>query len=204
MMTDNPRQPGSLRQAWLVILLALLYGGALAATQTTLGPRIAENQRRETYRVIPTLVAVDGAAKVQPVTLALADGKKQEVFRVVADDGATAGWVLPAHGQGFQDRIDLLIGVTPDVATILGLYILDQKDTPNLGSLITEEPYLGQYRGMPTDPKIVVVTSAPTTTCQIRSVTGATISSTSVAEIVNRTIESLKTPIRRWRAENKP
>ena len=43
-------------QAWLVILLALLYGGALAGVQTRLSPKIAENKKNETYSVIPALV----------------------------------------------------------------------------------------------------------------------------------------------------
>ena len=66
-MNETPKHGGYLRQAWLVLLLALLYGAALAGVQTTLGPKIAENKRDETYGVIPTLVP--GAAKEQLRTM---------------------------------------------------------------------------------------------------------------------------------------
>ena len=59
--------------------------------------------------------------------------------------------MLPAHGQGFADRIDVLIGVNADVSTITGMYVLDQKETPGLGALITEEPFREQFRGVSTD-----------------------------------------------------
>jgi len=202
-MADEPRQGGYLRQAWLVIVLALVYGGALAATQTALGPRVAANRLREAYREIPKLVGLDGEANIVPIELTAADGSQRQAYEVVASDGTLAGWVLRASGQGFQDRVELLVGVTPDVSTITGLYVLDQKETPNLGSLVAEPPFRDQFRGLSTDQPIAVVTSTPTTTSQIRSVTGATISSTSVAELVNRVIEDMKTPLRRLRSGGK-
>ncbi|MBN2217177.1 MAG: FMN-binding protein, partial [Pirellulales bacterium] len=66
-----------------------------------------------------------------------------------------------------------------------------------------EPAFRDQFRDMPTDQPIVVVTSTPTTTSQIRSVTGATISSASVAELVNRAMETLRIPIQRYWATQK-
>ena len=74
-MSDEPNQGGYLRQAWLVIVLALVYGAALAGVQTTLGPRIAENKRNETYGVIPTLVPGADAAKTEEMFVTGADGQ---------------------------------------------------------------------------------------------------------------------------------
>lgn len=202
-MAKKPRQPGYIRQAWLVIFLALVYGAGLAATQSALGPRIAENRLREAYREIPALVGLSSRGEVNRIELNVGKNARQVVYEVLAPDGTLAGWVLPAAGQGFQDRIELLVGVTPDVSTITGLYVLDQKETPNLGSLVTEPAFRDQFRDMPTGQPIVVVTSTPTTTNQIRSVTGATISSASVAELVNRAMETLKAPIQRYQATQK-
>ena len=196
-MSDEPKQGGYLRQAWLVIALALVYGAALAEVQTTLGPRIAENKRRETYSVIPTLVPGADVAMTQEILVTGADGQQHRVYRAVAADGKYLGWVLPAHGQGFADRIDLLIGVGYDVSTITGLYVLDQKETPGLGALITEEPFRERFRGLPTDHAVTVVTAEPAGPGQVRAVTGATISSDSIAEIVNRAIGNLIDAIRR-------
>ncbi|HBO43462.1 MAG TPA: FMN-binding protein [Planctomycetaceae bacterium] len=194
-MSDEPQKGGYIRQAWLVIILALVYGAALAGTQTALGPRIAENKKNETFHQIPMLVEGADSAKTEPVTVKGKDGKDQVVYRARSADGTFLGWVLPTTGQGFADRIDVLIGVNADVTKITGMYVLDQKETPGLGALITEEDFLKQYRGISTDKPITVVKAEPAPG-QILAISGATISSDSVTDIVNKTIENLKEPIR--------
>ena len=110
IMDKPPLPAGSLRQAWLIVLLALLYGGALAAVQTTLGPVIARNKRDITYKQIPRLVAGAEKSMTAERTVVGLDGREHRVYQAIAADGAHKGWVLPAGGQGFADRIDLLIG----------------------------------------------------------------------------------------------
>ncbi len=193
VMSSPKKQPGYLRQAWLVILLALLYGGALAGVQTTLGPKIALNKKNETYEVIPKLVP--GASLAHTVELELTghNGKPQGVYRVADENGQLLGWVLPSSGQGFADRIDMLVGLTPNLATITGIYVLEQKETPGLGNFITSETFQGQFAGKSTrEPLNVVKTSPAAGTNEIRALSGATISSESVAAIINATIDNVK------------
>jgi len=195
-MNNPTKQRGYISQAWLVILLALLYGGALAGVQTTLGPKIAENKKNETYNVIPLLVP--GADKTKTVELSVAgiDGKRQRVYKVVSADGKHLGWVLPADGQGFADRIELLIGLDASAWTITGLYVLDQKETPGLGNFISGEAFRAQFADKSTDEPITVTKSDPASGInEITALSGATISSDSVAAIVNNAIENLKGPI---------
>jgi len=197
-MSDTSTKGGHIRQAWLVILLAAVYGGALAGVQTTLGPRIEKNKKDETLSKVPQLV--EGAAGEQTVEVVVtgADGNKQTVYRAHAPDGAThVGWVLPAGGRGFADRIEVLIGLCADASTITGLYVLDQKETPGLGNLITDqELFLDQFAGKSADQPLTVVKVDPTGN-QIRALSGATISSESVAEIVNHAIANFREPLRR-------
>jgi electron transport complex protein RnfG len=44
--------------------------------------------------------------------------------------GGLKGWVVKTKGQGYADTIELLLGLSPDLRTITGLFILDQKETP--------------------------------------------------------------------------
>ncbi|OHB73819.1 MAG: hypothetical protein A2V70_12845 [Planctomycetes bacterium RBG_13_63_9] len=201
-MSTTGNQGGYIGQAWLVILLALLYGGALAGVQTTLGPRIEQNKENETYDRIPELVPgadrneTEKVNKAKRLTVTGADGKGHRVFLAVAADRAPKGWVVPASGLGFADRIDLLIGLDKQLSKITGLYVLDQKETPGLGDEIRREPFRKQFGGKPTDEPLVVVKTEPAAGSQIVAVTGATISSDSVAQIVNQAIANLKGPIR--------
>lgn len=195
----EPKAPGGgyLRQAWLVIFLGLLYGGALAGVQTSLGPRIEQNRRAETYRVIPQIVPGADAAQTTERTLTGRDGKPSRVYRVHTAGGQLAGWVLPAGGLGFADRIDLLVGLDPELHTITGIYVLEQKETPGLGNFISSESFRGRFAGMSADESLMVVKETPTAgNNEILALSGATISSESVANIVNTAIENLREPLR--------
>jgi len=55
-MSQENQDRKYIRQAWLVLALALAFGGVLAGVQVTLGPKIEVNKQNETYRQIPALV----------------------------------------------------------------------------------------------------------------------------------------------------
>ena len=195
-MDSTATEGGYLRQAWLVILLGLLYGGALAGVQTSLGPRIEANRRAETYRVIPQIVPGADSAQTSEHTVSGRDGLPSRVYRAHTADGQPAGWVLPAAGLGFADRIDLLIGLNPQLHTITGMYVLDQKETPGLGNLISSDSFRAEFAGKSADEPLRVVKDDPAPgRNEIETLSGATISSESVANIVNTAIENLREPL---------
>ena len=182
-----------LTQGWLVIAIGLFFGGALAAVQVTLNEKIAANKMAETLDQIPHLVP--GAQQGEEGVVA-----GQRVIRALAE-GRQLGWVIAASGQGFADRLELLVGVDLQVEKITGLYILAQKETPGLGNRIVDEWWLAQFSGKSArEPLQAVkgrsspakqgdaVTSATSWGNQIDAITGATISSESVCRIVNQAL----------------
>lgn len=191
-----PAKPklGYIGQAWLVILLAVVYGGTLAGVQATLGPVIAANRQKEAYAAIPSLVP--GAERIESQEVVGLNGKSLTVYKVFDVAGAPCGWVLPASGQGFADRIDLLLGVDATMETMTGLYVLDQKETPGLGDMIRTKPFSDQFHKKQTHKPVTVVQEGSAVGNQIRAITGATISSDSVATIVNQAFANLRKPIR--------
>jgi Na+-translocating ferredoxin:NAD+ oxidoreductase subunit G len=172
-------------QAWLVIVLSLVFGASLAAVQATLNPKIEANKLRDTIGQIPNLVpgAVDGKAET------VGD---QIVYRAVDAQGQPVGWVIPARGQGFADVIELLIGTDTAVQKITGLYVLKQLETPGLGDFITSESFRGRFKEKSLSRELVVTKVAPKSEREVEGVTGATISSKSVIGIVNSAIWKFK------------
>lgn len=169
-----------LGQAWLVLLLAVCFGGALSAIEVTLKPRIMANRLAETIGQIPLLVP--GAAT----------GSKEMIgeipaYRALDDSDQTVGWVIPTGGQGFADRIEVLVGLDAGAERITGVYVLDQKETPGLGNKIVEDAWRGQFTGKALGAPLVVTKAKPGSDREIQGVTGATISSDAVVDIVNRT-----------------
>ncbi len=172
-------------QAWLVLSLALCFGAALAGVEGSLGEKIKANKLNETKEQIPSLVP--GATGGDPETIG-----GRTVYRAVDADGKQVGWVVPAAGQGFADVIELLIGFDPKCERITGLYVLAQKETPGLGNKIIEVAWRKPFSDQKTAAPITVKKAGPLGDGEILSVTGATISSQSVAQIINDTVAKLR------------
>jgi len=194
-------------QAWLVVVLALGFGAALAGVETWLKPRIEANKLTTTIEKIPLLIpgadeAASGkAAKDGPVILTIGQGREQaryDAFRALTADGEQIGWVVKASGKGFADKIELLIGLDAQVFAIQGLSILDHKETPGLGDKIekmgTEKKkgFLWQFAhyAFEANQPLTVTTASPKSTQMntVKAVAGATISSQSVSDIINEAL----------------
>jgi electron transport complex protein RnfG len=194
----------NLAQAWLILVLALIFGAALAAVQVNLSQTIRNNKLKETLERIPELVwGADNAGKIQnrnpaldiaPGTVAVEKDGKTSYYQLyrVSLAGRLSGWVVKAGGQGYADKIELLIGLDPAAETITGLFILEQKETPGLGNKISLSRWRNQFIQKSTELPLTVVKGKSPTSNSIDAVTGATISSRSVTGIVNRTIDDIK------------
>jgi Na+-translocating ferredoxin:NAD+ oxidoreductase subunit G len=188
----------NLAQAWLVLLLALCFGSALAAVQVQLSDTIAANKLNETLEQVPSLIWSEAPApesvEITPGTMQVQkDGQSASytLYRV-ARDNKVAGWVVKAGGQGYADKLELLIGLDADVQKITGLFVLEQKETPGLGNKIIEPKWRGQFTGKATGTPLEVVKGHGDGPATIDAITGATISSRSVTGIVNTTIGNLR------------
>lgn len=193
----------NLAQAWLVLVLATVFGTALAGIQSKLSPVIEANKVRETMEKIPGLVPVPAdtgtkGAEGLVVTPRVIDVKKNgitkfyTVYDVALKDGSSAGHVAKASGQGYADKIELLIGLDAGGDTITGLFVLDQKETPGLGNKILEKPWRDQFVNKGSGRQLVVVKGNAGNAHEIDAISGATISSRSVTGIVNATIADIK------------
>ena len=194
-------------QAWLVLTLALCFGASLAGIQLTLAPTIEANKINETRQKVPELVLgaemaqkmaeEDRALEIMPHTFDVEkQGKKTfySVFEAVSN-GKLAGWVAKTRGQGYADKIELLIGLDPMVENITGLFVLDQKETPGLGNKIITQKWRKQFIKKDTRNPLVVVKKGAKASNEIDAITGATISSKSVTNIINTAINDLKGPL---------
>ena len=194
----------NLAQAWLVLLLATLFGTALAGIQAKLGPVIEANKVKETMAKIPALVlgedlAAELAADNQTLTIKsrVIEIKKSGTtkFYTVYDawlpDGKMVGHVVKAVGQGYADKIELLVGVDAPGKRITGLFVLEQKETPGLGAKILEDAWRGQFKEKSTGKTLSVVKGGEVKDDEIDAISGATISSKSVTGMVNTTVANV-------------
>ncbi len=209
---ENEKSSGRLKrsslvQAWLVLLLAVGFGVSLAGVQLALGPMIEGNKINETLEKVPELLlgrvlAAKMAGENQSLEIAPRQVTIQKPYRTkfysvyeARYQGDLKGWVVKTKGQGYADTIELLVGLSPDLHTITGLFVLDQKETPGLGNKITTDAWRSQFVDVPTDRLLEVVKTGTSRPGEIDAVTGATISSKSVIALINAAIGDLRQPL---------
>jgi Na+-translocating ferredoxin:NAD+ oxidoreductase subunit G len=185
METRSPARKNYIVDAWLVIVLAMCFGAALAGVQSGLAPRIEANRRNDTLAQIPGLVP--GAERGERT-----EEGGRAVYRALDASGALAGWVVPGSGQGFADRIDLLVGLDAGRERITGLYVLEQKETPGLGDNITRPGWRDQFAGKPAVRPLRVVKGRAGAPDEIEALTGATVSSEAVLRAVNEAVAGFR------------
>jgi Na+-translocating ferredoxin:NAD+ oxidoreductase subunit G len=167
-------------------ILGVIAGGALALVDGWSSPLIAANQKAETERAI-FLVQPDGKTyeKIQNAGF--------ELYKVFDEGKSLIGYSLVYDGNGFQGKIKLIAGITPDLEKITSFEILDQVETPGLGTKITEDPFRDQFKGLSLSPQVSWVKGAPATKPnEIQAITGATISSKSLVAIINNGVAKMR------------
>jgi len=179
--------------AKMIIVLsvtAILSGAILSIYNFYTYPKIQEyrqsEQRKAIFEVIP------GAVRYEEVE------KSGMTFYVgYSKDNKKLGIAFLAEGNGFQGKISILVGMDLNMEKILAIKILEQVETPGLGTKIVNDPskpndrnwFSDQFKGLKVLPQITwVKNQKPTEPNQIQAITGATISSRSVVKILNNTI----------------
>lgn len=174
------------------LLSGVLLVGVFQATKPLIAANRAAAMEAAVTRVVPGAVKaasyerVDG--KVQPSQVAVgAASDKPMAYAGLDKDGKVVGYAIPAEGPGFMDTIRLLYGYVPGSRTVIGMEVLDSRETPGLGDKILKDPeFLGNFKQLSSQPEIVGqkkgTKSKPN---EIDFITGATISSKAIVKILN-------------------
>jgi electron transport complex protein RnfG len=138
-----------------------------------------------------TLYVIDDALALQPPEGVDAAGLDR-VFLGYAEDAAPVGYAITGAEAGFQDIIDLIFGYDAGTRTVLGMKVLANKETPGLGDKIEKDSaFVAEFAG-PEVPLVGVKRARATGAAnEIDMITGATISSRTIIDIINHRLELL-------------
>ena len=98
--------------------------------------------------------------------------------------------VLPVYGKGYQSMIRAYLALEGDLNTVAALSFYEQGETPGLGSRITDPGWQALWSGKQAADAsgeiiISVVRGSAATASEVDGITGATRSSTGVANLVH-------------------
>jgi electron transport complex protein RnfG len=118
------------------------------------------------------------------------------VYAGYGDDQTLVGLAVEAQGMGYQDVIRLIYGYSFADEAIIGVQVLESKETPGLGDKIETDPAflqnferldvsLGEDRTALANPIVPVKQGEKSHPWEVDGITGATISSVAIADILN-------------------
>ena len=131
------------RVAGVLLLIATIVAGMLAAVNMITRDRIAENKVKEVNEKISALFECE---------------VEKEDIEGNFDESVTDLWLIKSEGKeighcvrlgtkGYGGTIDMMVGFAPD-GSIIGIQIVDaSSETAGLGSRVAGEPFLSQFKG---------------------------------------------------------
>jgi electron transport complex protein RnfG len=118
--------------------------------------------------------------------------KNSMLYRILGKESKLIGYAFLAEGQGYQGEIKILGVIDPSLKRLKGIEVIESVETPGLGGRIQEESFKKQWKGLSVTPIIEYVKNEVNKDNQIKAITGATISSRAVVNILNKKIKELK------------
>ena len=187
-------------QSWLLIVASFAFGLLLAVTNASWQPRIIKNQQEKFSGLASTLLtdANSFETTLSNVVIKPDAGKdlQTDVSKVLDENGQCIGWVFICEGGGFVDVIKLVLAVDSDFKTIKGYGVLESYETVDFGDRIKFDYYRNQFIGAPTTGLTLSKTGDDKVIdSEIIAITGATVSSEAVVNILNTYIPQVKTQL---------
>ena len=181
------------------LLIVLTYEGTL--------PRIerlrAEALEKAIFKVLPGITETRTYNLDQDnnfVAMAGEDEGHQVVYAGYDANGELAGLAIEASGQGYADILRILYGYDPKKEAIVGFYVLESKETPGLGDKIEKDAdFLANFNALDVslaeDKRTLKNTVIPVKSgtkenpWEVDAITGATISSRAIGNIIGLSTE---------------
>ena len=190
-----PAAPSSLRLVMTLAIAGLVSGVAIIGIYETTLPTITANKARElreaVFKVLPGVTRMQALVYRDGRIMAVPEPQKDEpvVYGGYDEQGEFVGYAMPGAGPGFQDTIALLYGYLPRDKKVVGMEILESRETPGLGDKIYKDAdFVAEFSALSVEPEIVAVKKGTATLDNhVDAITGATISAKAVVRIINET-----------------
>ena len=198
-----PSPPAAWPMYRAMVGVGLLCGLIIVSVFQVTKPRIERNQaealQRAIFQVLPearssATFQLVGDARFEP--LPDRPGGQPILYAGYDEAGEVTGLAIEARGMGYADVIRILYGYSFAQDAIVGIQVLESKETPGLGDRIETDPdFLENFRRLDVsltadgsaiaNPIVPVKNGTKENPWEIDSITGATISSKAIANMLS-------------------
>lgn len=173
------------RMILTLTVLGLISGLVLSMVSNYADPLIKQNQQEAIREAV--YYVVQPTESYEKKTM---DGKV--IYESYDSSNELVGYAFTASGSGYQGTIRVMAGVGPDLKEIKGIQILESNETPGLGGKIRGEDFKNQFRGLNVSQEVGLVKTEEPETGEIQAITGATISSRAIVNIINKELTHVR------------
>ncbi len=180
------------------VVCGLLIVSVFVLTLPIIARNEAQALQQAVFQVLPGAVTRASfvlTADTGPRAAVEGDDPRHMVHAGYDADGQLVGIAIEAQGMGYQDVIRILYGYAPQRQVIVGMQVLASKETPGLGDKIEKDPaFRANFSALDVSLAAggaslqhaveAVKNGSKSAPWQIDGITGATISSKAVANIL--------------------
>ena len=185
-----------IQQSWLLIVASFCFGLLIATANFAWSPRIGQDKiDKINYIISGLLPKAERFEMIAELEISSAKGKKikSNVYKALTKADECLGWAFNTSGPGFADKIELVVAVDKNFQKIAGFDCLASNETPGFGDRIKLPKWRSQFAGVPAE-KLHLVKAGDNRKIdsEIVAITGATVSSEAVVEIINNSLVQIK------------
>jgi electron transport complex protein RnfG len=185
------------------VFCGLLIVTAFQVTRPIIERNKAEALQEAIFHVLPNASTSATYRLEKSGGFKVLEGKahgEQLVYAGYDDREELVGLAVEAQGMGYQDVIGLIYGYSFTEEAIIGIQVLESKETPGLGDKIETDPaFLENFERLDVslrddlsemaNPIVPVKHGEKTNPWEVDGITGATISSVAIADILNQSAQ---------------
>ena len=179
--------------------IAMMSGLLVVLTFQFTLPRITKNKlealEKAVFTVLPQAETKTNYLLNETGLIELPDEDfaRANVFAGYNDTGQLTGLAMEASAQGYQDVVRILYGYSPETECVVGITVLESRETPGLGDKVDTDPeFLANFTCLDAsltpdglavaNPIHTVKHGKKTDPWQIDAISGATITSTAIGK----------------------
>ena len=175
-----------------MLLITILYTSVLAFINESTKSIINEQEQLRIKRSVLYVLNMESTGSGDEINqrfdelITVRDVNGTLVYKRL-ENGVATGYALAYTGKGLWGSISGYIGFSPDFSSVLGVDFVSHSETPGLGGRIDEPWFKEQFREIPVDDLETIVIK-PSDGGNIDGITGATLTTKAVVNIVNQFI----------------
>jgi electron transport complex protein RnfG len=186
-----------IQQSWLLLFTSFLFGLMIAVADAAWSAKVEQNKIAKMNNLMKGLISDANAFEVAIKDANIPGDKgqivKTNVYKALDEKGNSIGFAFVATGTGFGDKIELVMAVDANCGKFLGFQVLLANETPGFGDKMKNDSFRNQFKGAPAEQFTLARIGKPEKIdSEIVAISGATVTSTAVVNIFNKSIVSVK------------